>query len=67
MKHTITPNNDPWKMDDAFDPMFNETLEIDVSGTHVPVTCAIFADSNGEVLSQDMLDTDRRDINIFIR
>lgn len=67
MSNTITFGTDPWKLEDAFDPMFNEDIEIYIGGTRVTVKCAIFVDSNGEVLSDDMLDTDRRDINIFIR
>ena len=60
-------NIDPWALQDAFAPMFNEDVEVVVGDCRFTLKCFVSADSNGEVLSEDMLQTDRRDINLFVR
>lgn len=57
----------PWEIVDAFDPMFDESIEIITDNCNLTLECAVFADATGDALSPDLVETNRIDINIVVR
>lgn len=44
----------PWQINDAFAPMFNEAISISSSGNRQTLNVAIFDDSTAEPYTSDM-------------
>lgn len=55
-------------MEKAMKPMFNDVIEIVCSnGNRQTLDCVLLTDGTGEVLTDEMLDTDRQDISLTIK
>ena len=57
----------PWNINDAFDPMFCEDVEINTDTSKFTLKCVVFSDNTGDAFSEDMIQTNRMDICIVIR
>lgn len=59
----------PWtNTDNAFEPMFNDVIEIVCSnGNRQTLSCVLLTDGTGEVLTNEMIGTDRQDISLNIK
>lgn len=55
----------PWKdYDAAFEPMFSESIVLTHLSKKQTIEAAVFIDNTGDALNDDMIDTDREDIQI---
>lgn len=55
----------PWKdYDAAFAPMFTESIVLTHQDKKQTLEVAVFTDNTGDALTEDMMDTDREDIQI---
>lgn len=58
----------PWKEnDDAFMPMFTESIVLTHQKQKQTISAAVFTDNTGDALADDNLDTDREDIQIVCK
>lgn len=55
-------------IDSAFDVFYDEQILVECKdGRKQTLTACVFTDNTGDVLAQDMIDTDREDISIAVR
>lgn len=55
-------------IDSAFDVFYDETILVECKdGKKQTLDVCVFTDNTGDVLAQDMIDTDREDISIVVK
>lgn len=55
----------PWDIDEAFEPMFTDAISIDCNSGRQTLKVIVFDASDNEALSEDMVDSDRKYVDIY--
>jgi hypothetical protein len=55
----------PWQINDAFAPMFNEAIKIQCGNNTQTLQVAVFNSTDDDTLSEDMVDSTRKHIDVY--